>query len=69
MEPIIYGGGQQNDLRSGTVPVPLCVGMSAATEILQSDEGSAEQRRRVASQRDAFVEQAVAMSSAYPVAT
>ena len=23
IEPIIYGGGQQNDLRSGTVPVPL----------------------------------------------
>ena len=27
IEPLIYGGGQQNGLRSGTVPVPLCVGM------------------------------------------
>ena len=54
IEPIIYGGGQQNDLRSGTVPVPLCVGMAAAAEILQTDEGEAE-RKRVAGQRDAFV--------------
>ena len=65
IEPIIYGGGQQNDLRSGTVPVPLCVGMAAATEILQTDEG-AEERRRVAGQRDAFVE--LLQASSYPVA-
>ena len=25
MSPLIHGGGQQNGLRSGTVPVPLCV--------------------------------------------
>ena len=30
IEPIIYGGGQQNGLRSGTLPLPLCVGMAAA---------------------------------------
>ena len=53
VEPIIYGGGQQNDLRSGTVPVPLCVGMAAAAEILQTDEGE-EERKRVARQRDTF---------------
>src|SRR3546814_12012904 len=34
IEPLIYGGGQQNGLRSGTVPVPLCVGMSVAADIL-----------------------------------
>ena len=55
IEPIIYGGGQQSDLRSGTVPVPLCVGMAAAAEILQTDEAAAK-RKRVAGQRDAFVE-------------
>jgi len=55
VEPIIYGGGQQDDLRSGTVPVPLCVGMAAAAKILQTGEG-VEERRRVAGQRDAFVE-------------
>lgn len=64
VEPIIYGGGQQSDLRSGTVPVPLCVGMAAAAEILQTDEGVTE-RKRVAGQRDAFVERLQA--SPYPV--
>ena len=54
IEPIIYGGGQQSNLRSGTVPVPLCVGMAAAAEILQTDEGEAE-RKRVAGQRNLFV--------------
>ena len=64
VEPIIYGGGQQSDLRSGTVPVPLCVGMAAAAEILQKDEG-VDERKRVAGQRDAFVERLQA--SAYPI--
>lgn len=32
IEPLIYGGGQQNGMRSGTVPVALCVGMGAAAE-------------------------------------
>lgn len=65
VEPIIYGGGQQSDLRSGTVPVPLCVGMAAAAEILQTDEGAAE-RERAAGLRDAFVE--CLQGSGYPVA-
>ena len=64
IEPIIYGGGQQSDLRSGTVPVPLCVGMAAAAEIEQMDEGEAE-RKRVAGQRDTFVN--VLQASAYPI--
>ena len=54
IEPIIYGGGQQAGLRSGTVPTPLCVGMAAAVDILRSPEGS-EERKRVADQRDLFV--------------
>ena len=53
IEPIIYGGGQQNGLRSGTVPVPLCVGMAAAASIV-SAEGHCE-RPRVAELRDLFV--------------
>ena len=53
VEPIIYGGGQQNGLRSGTLPVPLCVGMAAAAEVIRA-EGS-DERRRVAVQRDMFV--------------
>ena len=54
IEPLIYGGGQQGGLRSGTVPVPLCVGMGAASQLLNSEEAQEkcdELRRR----RDDFV--------------
>ncbi|MCY4468613.1 MAG: aminotransferase class V-fold PLP-dependent enzyme, partial [Thiotrichales bacterium] len=37
MSPLIHGGGQQNGLRSGTVPVPLCVGMATATRLLRGE--------------------------------
>ena len=47
-------GGQQNGLRSGTVPLPLCVGLGTASEIMLSPEQESE-RRRVAGQRDRFV--------------
>lgn len=33
MRPLISGGGQQNDLRSGTVPLALSVGMGAASTL------------------------------------
>lgn len=32
VEPIIYGGGQQQGIRSGTLPLPLCIGMGAAAK-------------------------------------
>jgi cysteine desulfurase len=35
IEPLIFGGGQQDGLRSGTLPTPLCVGFGCAAEILQ----------------------------------
>ena len=54
IEPLIYGGGQQAGLRSGTVPLPLCVGIAAAAEIIAASE-TVEERERVARQRDAFV--------------
>lgn len=54
IEPLIYGGGQQGGLRSGTVPVPLCVGMGAAADILRV-EGETE-RRAVGEMRDSFVD-------------
>ena len=54
IEPLIYGGGQQEGLRSGTVPMPLCVGMATAAEII-ADEKASEERTRVARQRDTFV--------------
>ena len=64
VEPIIYGGGQQEGLRSGTLPVPLCVGMAAAAEIVSSAEGVGE-RARIGRQRDWFVE--VVKRSRHPV--
>ncbi len=54
VEPLIYGGGQQDGLRSGTMPTPLCVGMATAAEIMGSPEAAIE-RERVAAQRDSFV--------------
>ena len=55
IEPLIYGGGQQNGLRSGTVPLPLCVGIGAAAELLANSFGQ-EERDRISRQRDRFVE-------------
>ena len=66
VEPIVYGGGQQGGLRSGTVPVPLCVGMAAAAEIVGSAEGVGE-RERIGRQRDSFVE--VVKGSRHPVSS
>lgn len=61
IEPLIYGGGQQNGLRSGTLPVPLCVGMGAAAELLAADD--AEERRIALRRRtDAFVEHLKSLS-------
>ena len=54
IEPLIYGGGQQEGLRSGTVPMPLCVGMGAAAEFF-ADREAIKERKRVARQRDSFV--------------
>ena len=53
IEPLFYGGGQQDGLRSGTVPVPLCVGMAAASEIVVAE--GVEERDRIARQRDLFI--------------
>ena len=55
IEPLIHGGGQQNGLRSGTTPLPLCVGMGEAAGVLMGSEAAAE-RIRIARQRDTFVE-------------
>lgn len=56
LNPIIHGGGQQEGLRSGTVPLALAVGMGCAASLLAADEGEHE-RRRVGLLRDRFVGQ------------
>ncbi len=37
ISPLIHGGGQQNNIRSGTLPLPLCAGMGKASEICVRD--------------------------------
>ncbi|PHJ42781.1 cysteine desulfurase family protein [Vibrio sp. PID17_43] len=32
IEPIIHGSGQQNDIRGGTIPTPLTIGMATALQ-------------------------------------
>ena len=54
LEPLIHGGGQQENLRSGTLPLPLCVGFGAAATSLKDDKPESE-RARVAAQRDRFI--------------
>ena len=54
IEPLIYGGGQQEGLRSGTVPMPLCVGVGAAAELVAGPEAQNE-RQRIGQLRDEFV--------------
>jgi cysteine desulfurase len=50
LEPIVFGGGHERGLRSGTLDVPGIVGFGAAAEIARTD-GEAE-ARRVAGLRD-----------------
>lgn len=54
IEPLIYGGGQQDGLRSGTVPVPLCVGMGAAAQLLDTEKAQ-RKRGELRRRRDALV--------------
>lgn len=44
LTPVIEGGGQENGLRAGTLPVPLCVGFGAACR-LSGAEREAEAAR------------------------
>jgi len=55
--PILCGGYQQNGIRPGTVPVPLCVGMAAAAELIMAE--SAIERELLRIKRDAFLEKLV----------
>jgi cysteine desulfurase len=50
LAPLIDGGGHERGMRSGTLPVPLCVGFGRAAEICQ--ESMAEEGARLGKMRD-----------------
>jgi cysteine desulfurase len=52
--PLLHGGGQERDVRSGTLDVPAIVGLATATSI--AVERRAEVAPRVAALRDCLVE-------------
>jgi cysteine desulfurase len=56
IKPQIHGGGQQRNLRSGTLPVPLCIGFGAAAALLTGAEAR-DERQRIAALRDLFVDE------------
>lgn len=53
--PLMYGGGQQNNIRSGTVPTPLAVGLGEASRLL-TEEDRPHERARLATLRAKFIE-------------
>jgi cysteine desulfurase len=62
IEPMIVGGGQQAGLRAGTLPVPLCVGLSLAAERMGGTNGS-DEKQRVATLRNSFAEPLLKLST------
>lgn len=53
LKPLMYGGGQESGLRSGTENVPAIVGLAAALEIAQKDR--AKENARLVKLRDYFI--------------
>lgn len=52
IEPLLYGGGQQEGIRPGTLPPQLCVGLGVAAHQCQRRSG---ERTEVARLRDLFL--------------
>jgi cysteine desulfurase len=45
--PLLNGGGQERGMRSGTLPLPLCVGIGAACAIAEKEMGAEAERLRM----------------------
>lgn len=52
IEPLIYGGGQERDIRPGTYNVPMIVGLGTAARILLEEQ--VDEKIRIRQTRDAF---------------
>jgi len=55
IEPLIYGGGQERKMRSGTENVPAIVGLAKALELAQAERG--KENARLAKLRDYFIKE------------
>lgn len=64
IEPILYGGGQQNGLRSGTIPVALCVGMGAAAD-LHCESGIIDARHLLRERCERFARKILDLNPAF----
>src|SRR5271166_2458458 len=53
--PVLHGGGQERDVRSGTLDVPAIRAFAAAVQV--ATEGRAEQAKRLAALRDDLIAQ------------
>ena len=60
IEPLAYGGGQQRNLRSGTVPVPLCVGMGESATLFDSNK-AIEERTMLRQRTEKFVRKLISL--------
>ena len=54
LSPLIYGGGQERGLRSGTTAVPLAVGFGAAAKL--ATENMADETKRITELRDLLLD-------------
>lgn len=59
LEPLLHGGGQERDRRSGTENVAGAVALAVALEIAEAERP--ERSARVAARRDAFIERVLAL--------
>ncbi len=62
--PQIHGGGQQNGLRAGTLPVPLCAALACAATLMIGEESAAE-KKRIQLLRNHFVKEILAMDNGF----
>jgi cysteine desulfurase len=64
ISPLIHGGGQQNGLRAGTLPVPLCAALARAATLMVDEESAAE-RLRIQSFRNQFVKEILSIDDSF----
>lgn len=63
IRPIIYGGGQQKAMRSGTENVPAIAGMGLAAELMYKDHDN--KMAHIKKLKDTFVEKVTALENVY----